>query len=135
MLLLWGYCELFGLRSGEDARHNTAVMEGRARRSRVRRGSERDGRPDWLGDFRGWVSGLSPSAIADLIDELARELDTRRLGGRRALAEAADRVRAHQGTRIRQLVDDFLMARASAPGHDAAGADAAACRRPRSGLR
>ena len=135
MRSLWNHCKPFGLRSGGEVRHSTVVMEGQARRIRARRGSEGNGRPDWLGDFRGWLCGLSPAAIADLIDELARELDTRRLGGGRALAEAADRVRAHQGTRIRQLVDDFLMARASATGHDAADADAVACRRPRSGLR
>ena len=116
----------------EQARHTTLIVDGETRRIRVRPRGDLDGRPDWRRDFRCWVSGLSPSAIAELLDELAREMDARRLDGHRALAEAADRVRAQQGTRVRQLVDDFLRAPESATNDDA---DAAACRRPRSGLR
>ena len=83
-------------------------MDGGTPRAHARIGDERVERGDWRGDFRAWVSGLSPLALADLIDVLARELEARDLGGREALDEASECVRAHQATRVRGLVDEFL---------------------------
>lgn len=97
-------------------------MDAWTRRPHARVGDERGEREDWRGDFRSWVSGLSPLALADLIDVLARELEARDLGGHGALDEASDSLRAHQATRVRRLVDEFLT-------------PASACRPPRPGLR
>lgn len=66
-------------------------------------------RPDWLENFQAWVSRLSPATLADLIDVLALELGERDVGDPRVLREAAEMVRAHQGVRVQQLVDAFLV--------------------------
>jgi hypothetical protein len=66
-------------------------------------------RPDWLENFQAWVARLSPATLADLIDVLALELRERDVGDHQALGEAAETVRAHQGVRVQQLVDAFLV--------------------------
>jgi hypothetical protein len=72
------------------------------------------GRADWLENFQAWVARLSPTALADLIDVLAVELRERDVGDHQALGQAAAMVRAHQGVRVQQLVDAFLVGSPSA---------------------
>jgi hypothetical protein len=113
------------LHSGDDAWHSAVVMVGGTREIRVRSGDAQGRRPDWLREFRFWLGGRSPSAIADVIDELARELEARNLGGNRALSDAADLLRAHQAARVGRLVDAFLTAPVSAATRQSATAESA----------
>ena len=89
---------------------------------RFRNTDETARRPDWLVNFRAWVTRLSPAAIADLIDVLALELHERNVDGHDVLGEAAELVRADQSARVRQLVDEFLAAPAHSPSGTSGGA-------------
>ena len=89
---------------------------------RFRNTDETTGRPDWLVNFRAWVTRLSPAAIADLIDVLALELHERNVDGHDVLGEAAELVRGDHSARVRQLVDEFL----PAPARPSSGASGGA---------
>jgi hypothetical protein len=98
-----GSLKSLGLVGGGVSGHSGDVMDAG---TRTHGRTADDG--DWRGDFRSWVSRLSPLALADVIDVLARELEARDLGGQPALDEASHRVRAHQAARVHRLVDEFL---------------------------
>lgn len=75
------------------------------------RASTTAGGPHWLPNFRAWLAGLSPSVLADVIDELALELTGRHIEEHEALRTAAEKVRAHHVTRVQQAIDGFSIGR------------------------